>query len=68
MKGASEAAMEQGTSAGSSSRTGVKRKVGGNKDAQQTKSEGMELGEPGEGRANEGWERDGMRRGNMTQA
>ena len=49
MKGASEVAMEQGTHAGGSSRAGIKRKAGGNKDARQTKSEGRELREPGEG-------------------
>ena len=49
MKGASKAAMERGTYAGGSSNTGVKRKVGGDKDARQMKSEGRELREPSEG-------------------
>ena len=48
-KGASEALTERGTYAGGSSRMGVKRKAGGDKDAQQTKFEGWELREPSEG-------------------
>ena len=49
MKRASEAAMEQGTYAGGSSRTGVKRKARGDKDARQMKSEERELHKPSEG-------------------
>ena len=49
IKGASEAAMERCTYAGSSSRTGVKRKARGDKEARQTKSEGRKLHELSEG-------------------
>ena len=49
MKGASEAATERGTYAGSSSRTGVKRKARGDKDTRKMKSEGRELREPSKG-------------------
>ena len=51
MKGAGEAATGRGTYAGTNSRMGVKRQAGGDKDAQQTKSEGRELRELSEGRS-----------------